>query len=37
MVPKIASWIVQASGTNSGGGRLARAAILMAATKGAMK
>ena len=37
MVPKIASWIVQASGTNSGGGRLARTAILMAATKGAMK
>jgi len=37
MVPKIASWIVQASGTNSGSGRLARTAILMAATKGAMK
>jgi len=37
MVPKIASWIVQASGTNTGGGRLARTAILMAATKGAMK
>lgn len=37
MVPKIAFWIVQASGTNSGGGRLARTAILMAATKGAMK
>jgi hypothetical protein len=37
MVPKIASWIVQASGTSSGGGRLARTAILMAATKGAMK
>jgi len=37
MVPKIASWIVQASGTGSGGGRLVRTAAIMAATKGAMK
>lgn len=37
MVPKIASWIVQASGTNSGGGRLVRTAAIMAVTKGAMK
>ena len=37
MVPKIASWIVQASGTNSGGGRLVRTAAVMSITKGAMK
>ncbi|WP_159523563.1 hypothetical protein [Sunxiuqinia indica] len=37
MVPKIASWIVHASGTNSGGGRLIRTAAVMAATKGAMR
>jgi len=37
MVPKIASWIVQASGTNSGGGRLVRTVAVMAITKGAMK
>ena len=37
LVPKIASWIVQASGTNSGSGRLVRTAAMMAATKGAMK
>ncbi|QGY47776.1 hypothetical protein GM418_30170 [Maribellus comscasis] len=37
MVPKIASWIVQASGTNSGGGRIVRTAAVMAITKGAMK
>lgn len=37
MVPKIASWIVQASGTNSGGGRLVRTAAVMAVTKGTMK
>ncbi len=37
MVPKISSWIVQASGTNSGGGRLVRTAAVMAITKGAMK
>lgn len=37
MVPKISSWIIQASGTNSGGGRLARTAAVMAITKGAMK
>lgn len=37
MVPKIASWIVHASGTNSGGGRLVRTAAVMAITKGAMK
>lgn len=37
MTPKIASWIVHATGTNSGGGRLVRTAAVMAATKGAMK
>lgn len=37
MIPKIASWIVSASGTNSGGGRLVRTAAVMAVTKGAMK
>ncbi len=37
LVPKIASWIVQASGTNSGSGRLIRTAAVMAATRGAMK
>jgi hypothetical protein len=37
MVPKIASWIVQATGTGSGGGRLFRTAAIMAATKGAMR
>lgn len=37
MVPKIASWIVQASGTNTGGGRMVRTAAVMAITKGAMK
>jgi conjugative transposon TraJ protein len=37
LVPKIASWIVQASGANSGGGRLVRTAAVMAITKGAMK
>jgi conjugative transposon TraJ protein len=37
LVPKIASWIVSASGTNSGGGRLVRTAAVMAITKGAMK
>ena len=37
VVPKIATWIVQASGTNSGGGRLVRTAAVMAVTKGAMK
>lgn len=37
MVPKIASWIIQASGTNSGGGRLVRTAAVMAITKGTMK
>ena len=37
LVPKIASWIVQASGTNSGGGRMVRTAAVMAATKGAMR
>lgn len=37
MVPKIASWIVQASGTNSGAGRVVRTAAVMAATKGAMR
>lgn len=37
MVPKIASWIISASGTNTGGGRLVKTAALMAITKGAMK
>jgi conjugative transposon TraJ protein len=37
MVPKIASWIISASGTNTGGGRLVRTAALMAITRGAMK
>ena len=37
LVPKIASWIVQASGTATGGGRLVRTAAVMAVTKGAMR
>lgn len=37
MVPKIASWIISASGTGSGAGRLVKTAALMALTKGAMK
>uniref|UniRef100_UPI003216FDD8 hypothetical protein n=1 Tax=uncultured Draconibacterium sp. TaxID=1573823 RepID=UPI003216FDD8 len=37
MVPKISSWIISASGTNSGGGRLVRTAAVMAITKGTMK
>jgi conjugative transposon TraJ protein len=37
LVPKIASWIVQASGTGSGGGRMVRTAATMAITKGMMK
>lgn len=37
MTPKIASWIVSASGTKSGGGRLVRTAAVMAVTKGTMK
>jgi conjugative transposon TraJ protein len=37
MIPKIASWIVSASGTNSGGGRLVRTAAVMAVTRGTMK
>jgi conjugative transposon TraJ protein len=37
MVPKIASWIVQATGTNSGGGRMFRTAATMAITKGMLK
>jgi len=37
MVPKIASWVISASGTGSGGGRLVKTAALMAITKGAMK
>jgi len=37
LVPKIASWIVQATGTNSGGGRLFRTAATMAITKGMLK
>lgn len=34
MVPKIATWIVNASGTNSGGGRMLRTAAMMAVSKG---
>ncbi|MDD2306860.1 MAG: hypothetical protein PHP53_19315 [Prolixibacteraceae bacterium] len=37
MVPKIASWIVSASGTGSGGGRMVKTAAMMMITKGAMK
>ena len=37
MTPKIASWIISASETRSGGGRLVRTAAVMAVTKGAMK
>jgi len=37
MVPKIASWIIKASGTSTGGSRLVRTAAVMAITKGAMK
>ena len=37
MVPKIASWIVNASGTNTGGGRMLRTAAMMAVTKGIAK
>lgn len=37
MVPKIASWIISASGTSTGGGRLVRTAALMAITRGALK
>lgn len=37
MVPKIASWIIHASGTNTGGGRMLRTAAMMAVSKGAMK
>ncbi|MDQ2178570.1 hypothetical protein [Marinifilum sp. D714] len=37
LVPKISSWIVQATGTNSGGGRLFRTAATMAITKGMLK
>lgn len=37
LVPKIASWIIQASGTNTGGGRMVRTAAVMAATRGAMR
>lgn len=37
LVPKIASWIVQASGTGTGGGRMVRTAAVMAITKGTMK
>jgi len=37
MVPKIASWIISASGTGTGGGRLVRTAALMAVTRGTMK
>ncbi|RIH67142.1 hypothetical protein D1164_01565 [Mariniphaga sediminis] len=33
LVPKIASWIVQASGTATGGGRVLRTAAVMATTK----
>lgn len=37
LVPKISSWIIQATGTNSGGGRMLRTAATMAITKGMLK
>lgn len=37
LVPKISSWIIQVTGTNSGGGRLLRTAATMAITKGMLK
>ena len=37
MVPKIASWIVSASGTGSGGGRMVKTAAMMMISKGAFK
>lgn len=37
MVPKISSWIIHASGTGSGGGRMLRTAATMAVTKGLIK
>jgi len=37
MVPKIATWIVNASGTNTGGGRMLRTAAMMAISKGTLK
>jgi hypothetical protein len=37
MVPKIATWIVNASGTNTGGSRMLRTAAMMAVSKGALK
>lgn len=36
MVPKISSWIIQASGTGSGGGRLLKTVATVAVTKGMM-
>ena len=36
MVPRIASWIIQASGTGSGGGRLLKTVATVAVTKGVM-
>ena len=37
MVPKIASWIMSASGTGSGGGRMVKTAAMMMITKGTVK
>jgi hypothetical protein len=37
MVPKIATWIVNASGTNTGGSRMLRTAAMMAISKGTLR
>ncbi|MBK3518259.1 hypothetical protein [Carboxylicivirga marina] len=37
MVPKVATWIINASGTSTGGGRMLRTAAMMAVSKGALK
>jgi conjugative transposon TraJ protein len=37
MVPRIASWIISASGTGTGGARMVKTAAMMMITKGAMK
>ncbi len=37
MVPKISGWIINTSGTSTGGGRMLRTAAMMAVSKGALK
>jgi conjugative transposon TraJ protein len=37
MVPRIASWIISASGTGTGGARMVKTAAMMMITKGALK